>query len=219
MKKLKRPSAPLCLNSYNYRHKVWEDLRNNSDHLTDIWASLNEMQGDFCAYCECKIRISNQHIEHFKRRKLFRDQTFQWDNLFGSCGYSERCGYYKDEKVSDYNPDDLIKPDIDNPSEYLIFLTSGEVVPRSGLGYRKLFKATETLRVLNLSGDSALVGRRRSLYESNKEIIRTLYELIAEASLEDLEDVKGLLNEQMNTFKEQGFNTALNDYFNENKAY
>nr|WP_275780867.1 retron system putative HNH endonuclease [Enterobacter hormaechei] len=48
------------------------------------------MQGGFCAYCEC--RLNRKHVEHFRPRKDFPALTFEWTNLFGSCGDTHKAG-------------------------------------------------------------------------------------------------------------------------------
>ncbi|WP_350262660.1 hypothetical protein [Pantoea sp. BJ2] len=42
------------------------------------------MEGEFCAYYEC--RLNRKHVEHFRPRSRFSALTFEWRNLFGSCG-------------------------------------------------------------------------------------------------------------------------------------
>ena len=109
------------------------------------------MQGDRCAYCESEISSPNRHIEHFVKRNGpngNRRLTFEWSNLFGSCDREESCGKYKDKQS--FEPDELIKPDRDNPEDYLLFLSDGRIVPRGDLSDANRRSAKETLRVFNL---------------------------------------------------------------------
>jgi len=122
------------------------------------------MQGGFCCYCESILDKTNSHIEHFFHRgndvhgkAPYKSLTFDWGNLFGCCGRDrgDTCGHYKDRKgpsgPGSYDPNHLIKPDIDNPNIFFEFLPTGVVNVKSGLSPVDQNRARETLRVLNLS--------------------------------------------------------------------
>ncbi|HCN9345115.1 TPA: TIGR02646 family protein, partial [Escherichia coli] len=114
MKELARLESPEILDQYTAGQNDWMEIDQSA-----VWPKLTEMQGEFCAYCEC--RLNRRHIEHFRPRGKFPALTFIWSNLFGSCGDSKksggwsRCGIYKDNGAGAYNADDLIKPDEENP--------------------------------------------------------------------------------------------------------
>jgi uncharacterized protein (TIGR02646 family) len=129
-----------------------------------------EMEGNVryvavhCAYCEDLIRSANgKHVEHFRRKNKthgFPELTFTWNNLFLSCESPRHCGHYKDRPGGDsYNPDDLVKPDEDEPDKYLYFHSNGEVRPRVGIDSTAKYRAEETIRVFNLN-EPALRGQR-----------------------------------------------------------
>ncbi|MDF5828215.1 TIGR02646 family protein [Pseudomonas aeruginosa] len=46
-----------------------------------IWAKLDTMQGQRCAYCEALMSETNRHIEHFRQRGRYPQGTFDWSNL------------------------------------------------------------------------------------------------------------------------------------------
>ncbi len=113
-----------------------------------------------------KGKEGESHIEHFRRknRAHFPQLTFDWNNLFLSCGGGDRehCGHHKDgDKAVPYKPDDLIKPDEHDPDEFLHFHSSGTVAVRSNaqLDNAKKHHAEETIRVFNL--DSVYLRPRR----------------------------------------------------------
>jgi len=162
MRKLDRTSAkrPACLARYHHPSNTWDDL--TALDKQEIRTSLQQMQSDRCAYCEGEA-LHKGHIEHFRRRHCFPDLTFDWDNLFLSCDSRAHCGHYKDRpKAAPYNPNDLIKPDVDAPDTFLYFHSSGEVLVRRGASAEEIHRAEETIRVFNLN-DGQLKAQRRKV--------------------------------------------------------
>lgn len=153
-----RVPAPPCLAKYRPGTHRWEDL----DPLdkVEIHRHLEAFQGLRCAYCEASLLDFGRHIEHFRRRQLFQHLTFVWPNLFWSCDHPDCCGCHKDQKHSDYDPDDLIDPVKDDPDDYFRFRSDGSIAPRSGLGSTDLRRAETTLAVFNLDPGK---GRLRTL--------------------------------------------------------
>lgn len=117
----------------------------------EIWAKLDTMQGQRCAYCEAGMVEGARHVEHFRQRSRYPKGTFAWDNLFGSCNRAETCGKHKDQ-CGNYVHTDLIKPDIDDPEAFLVFSSDGSVAPRANLSPADNCRARETIRILNLNG-------------------------------------------------------------------
>lgn len=117
----------------------------------EIWTKLDAMQGCRCAYCEGAISEGMRHIEHFRQRDRYPQGTFDWNNLFGSCDRESTCGTYKD-RCSTYPHGNLIKPDMEDPDEFLVFDPQGGVHPKAGLTPDKDHRALETIRILNLTG-------------------------------------------------------------------
>lgn len=83
MKELARLESPEILDQYTAGQNDWMEIDQSA-----VWPKLTEMQGEFCAYCEC--RLNRRHIEHFRPRGKFPALTFIWSNLFGSCGDSKK---------------------------------------------------------------------------------------------------------------------------------
>jgi uncharacterized protein (TIGR02646 family) len=197
MKYLQRPlPAPNCLSNCNYNIHKWSgpNRKPNSDGRKAIWKKLTKMQGGFCCYCESIAEKGNGHIEHFfyKGKKEadvsapYKHLTFDWNNLFGCCGLHSRdtCGHYKDRPGDSgpgyYDPNHLIKPDVDNPSDFFEFLPTGVINVKPGLSPTDDNKAKETLRVLNLG---ALNGARKRLIDIFKEEVDTLYQLESDTQI------------------------------------
>lgn len=214
MKKLNRLKAPVCLSKLKHGVNSWADAPKEL-----IWAELEAMQQGFCAYCECKL--DRKHIEHFKSRNKHPEETFNWDNLFGSCGDSQhkggwdRCGIYKDCGPNTYQIENIIKPDSDSPDDYLLFLTSGKIIPKPNSEEAACIKATETIKVFNLNNNSALFNSRKKAIQVIQNEIDELYML-----LDDLkDDWKDFLDEALNNTQGQEFETALRHAWSFNTLY
>lgn len=185
-----RVEPPESLTDYDYRVQEWDNLA--SDCKRNLRAALVQMQGISdvttsdaveyglrCAYCECAI-YHDGHIEHFRRKNAnyFPELTFVWENLFLACGSKEHCGHYKDRKgAPSYNPDNLIKPDEDDPDSYLYFHSTGKVLPRADLDENNCFRATETIRVFGLNSGVLSGARSQALSVYRKRVIDEINEV------------------------------------------
>lgn len=145
------PQAPACLQRYRHGRDNWSVQSPTPVERCDIWDKLNTMQGDRCAYCEAEISENKRHIEHFRQRSRYPQGTFDWNNLFGACDRDGVCGRHKDQ-CGPYHHADLIKPDAEDPDEFLVFDTQGGVHPKAGLAPDQQHRAQETIRILNLTG-------------------------------------------------------------------
>jgi uncharacterized protein (TIGR02646 family) len=159
-----------------------------------IWAELEGMQKSYCAYCEAKLK-SDRHIDHFVARDFFggalvngQKLTFEWSNLFGSCGHKDCCAHYKDDAdnpYSSYNPTQLIKPDVDDPWNFLVFAESGFAEPREGLSASDYQRAKLTINVFNLNLARHVV-QRKNYYKSIKHHHE---EILLDLGLENYNDI------------------------------
>jgi uncharacterized protein (TIGR02646 family) len=168
MHKLHRdPVAPICLSHYQHSVDKWSMKSPTPDDRNQIWEKLQAMQGLRCAYCEAPISRGQgkSHIEHFRNRKSFPQGTFDWSNLFGSCDRKETCGHAKDDPklTGAYDSADLIKPDIEDPDHFFIFIPDGTIQARDNLTDTDLHRARETLRVFQLDSEG---GPLRQMRES-----------------------------------------------------
>lgn len=152
MHKLSRGAAPTCLANYRHGLNNWGDV--TSDEKKEIWVEIKKMQGQRCAYCEKEIDGNKRHIEHFHQKEHKQKGhnpkvTFQWSNLFGSCNQEETCGKYKDRQK--YDSQHLIKPDEENPEDFLFFTKDGSIHPRKIKRMQdQINRAIETIRIFHL---------------------------------------------------------------------
>jgi uncharacterized protein (TIGR02646 family) len=153
-------AAPACLSNYSPGN-AWADLSCNHDDYGQVVDTLNGLQANHCAYCECDLSNegTNPHVDHFEQRSRTPAKTFEWANLFRSCSHHECCAKHKDRLASTYAPGALLKPDVDNPRQYIEFDTQGRVAPRRELSDTERQRADVTIRVFNLMA-SRLVNSR-----------------------------------------------------------
>ncbi|MGL0931595.1 retron Ec78 anti-phage system effector HNH endonuclease PtuB [Vibrio vulnificus] len=183
MKKLDRSLAntPTCLNNLSYPTHNWDNMRNKGKNETtsrksQVWVELDKMQNGLCVYCESiayKGKFTG-HIEHFfdKANPLYEHRVLDWNNLFGCCVSTTHCGHYKDQILSSingvqvkrkYDSNLLLKPDVDDPTEYLQYLPSGKIKPKNGLSEHCQNRAKETIKALNLSSSELNSAREAQI--------------------------------------------------------
>ena len=167
------------------------------------------MQGIRCAYCESNI-YSGGHIEHFRRKRDYPNLCFVWENLFLSCDSNKYCGHYKDRRrASPYNPDDLIKPDNDDPEDYFYFHSTGEIRIRGGISEDKEAKAEETLRVFNLN-QSGLVASRAHALKSYRRQAADVLEALMEF---DEADRQAFIQDEIESTRDDEYATTIQHFF------
>jgi uncharacterized protein (TIGR02646 family) len=229
MHKLDRAAVlkPTCLDDYDYLSQTWDDL--DRQHKKVIRLSLQKMQGqqvaaddandeeEFilglrCAYCECQV-FHGGHIEHFRRKNAahYPELTFEWTNLFLACGSTENCGHYKDRGGSPYSPDELIKPDVHDPDDYLYYHSSGEVRVRHrnimSQGDRR--RGVETIRVFHLDCGRLRGARRQALkkyLDHNTGILDALMNF-------DEMDRQAFIREEIEATKWEPYWTTIRHFF------
>jgi uncharacterized protein (TIGR02646 family) len=206
MHKLDRTAPPRCLKKYDYRRDRWNDVTDREKH--EIWQQLEKMQGGLCAYCESEL-TEKRHIEHFRQRSSFAKLSFEWENLFGSCNREDSCGKFKDKQS--YDPNDLIKPDVDDPDRFLIFLTNGRIVPRDDLDGEELKKARETLRVFNLDHDRGPLRFARE--QAVKGYLQTIEEFQELAENYPKKDLIPLLRDELEKIEGLPYFTVIRHAF------
>lgn len=143
------PQAPACLQHYRHGRDQWCMQSPTPAERADIRNQLDAMQATRCAYCEAALKEDARHIEHFRQRDRYPQGTFEWSNLFGSCNRDDTCGKHKDQ-CGAYQHGDLIKPDIEEPDDFLVFDPQGGIHPKAGLSPLAQHRAEETIRIFNL---------------------------------------------------------------------
>lgn len=207
MRKLVRGEGPHCLTRYRHGLHKWSLQSPTLEERDQLWESLQAMQDTRCAYCEADIsKPGHAHIEHFRQRDRYPQGTFDWSNLFGSCCREDACGKFKDS-CGPYDHSVLLKPDVDDPDDYFIFVNDGTIVPRADLDDRSRQRAIDTLRIFNLDArNGALREMRREAVRPHRDTAQTLMEMS-----EDYPETDFLkfLEEEIQTISSLPFSTAI----------
>lgn len=206
MHKLQRPAAPRCLSQYRQGQHDWGAV--SSIDKTTMWQLFDQMQQGRCAYCEPAIsEVIGQHIEHFfqRRQRARPELIFDWSNLFGACLNHGYCADHKDQQTLVYNDTHLIKPDIDDPDDFFVFLEDGKVTPKNGLNTADHLRATETIRVFKLDSPS-LVGKRAAAVGGQWQTVEYLKEWSEEC---DEADWRPLYDAELARASTEPFCTAM----------
>lgn len=140
----------------------WEEVhrtKNFQNLYREIRKKIAEEQNGISAYTE--EPFSEQiHIDHFYKRSLFPERTFDWNNLFVD-GVNENYGAkYKDahiKKCAEY--DNLISPGEENVERFFSYMSNGEVIAAKELSARESQRAEFTIKTFNLN-DSVLKSKR-----------------------------------------------------------
>ena len=196
---------PACLGQYQHGRNNWNDLSDVDRQA--IRAALEAMQGRRCAYCECRLDAHHgQHIEHCRQRGRSPQGPFDWHNLFWSCERNNSCGKHKDE-CGGYNHDDLIKPDVEDPEQFFLFVSNGSIVLRAGLTAAQQHRAKETLRILNL--DAQWGPLRHMRQRAARGYIRVVEDIMEMAAIHPPDIWQLLLEQELDQSRSLPFCTAI----------
>lgn len=221
MHKLDRPSVPRpsCLEPTD------PPRRFNTLHGREkeaIRAQLVAMQGQCCAYCERRTGThqADGHIEHLRNQAGHQHLETDWDNLFWSCSDERSCGKHKDkcsivggtDKCRSFNPDHIINPCNDDPDDFMIFVTDGNIRPHANLSADNLNRFHETLRVFQLA-DSAFL--RKSREDAVAPYIGALNALRAARVSSDL--IRIYIDGEISQLASRPFATAIRHFLTSNR--
>ena len=160
---------------------AWSDENINSIREDLALYILNEQSG-LCIYCEKVVKDypKNCHIDHYKKRGYFPNETLNYDNLLISCNNENRCAKYKDKKIKQEDYLKFINPILENPEDFLEYTFYGELKPKDSLNQVDKDKAVFTIDILNLN--------ERSLVEERKTVILQICAMISQ--IKNLEQIK-----------------------------
>lgn len=116
MKPIRKTIRPKNYDSWKSSHKAdiatW--IANTSLSGTDIWKKISHLayndlkltllrqQGYVCCYCGSPVDEKQLEIEHLAPKSRYRNQIFDYENLYGSCfgGYGEEFYFVKQDGES-----------------------------------------------------------------------------------------------------------------------
>lgn len=153
-------------------HQAYLDCRNQA---------LDEQAGE-CAYTGLWLgEGSNQklHLDHFKKRSIYPDLTFCWDNLFAAAKDLDYGADYKDNVIhgpksnSDIQYNSIISPTNANLKHYFWYRQDGTIEPTPALDLSNdrelLNRIRNTIDVFNLNA-ADLKSRRKGIIESIRNL-------------------------------------------------
>ncbi|MBO5533524.1 MAG: TIGR02646 family protein [Fibrobacter sp.] len=150
--------------------KDWNEIHTQKkypDLYDDTRAELVNEQGGVSAYTEEPLprNAHETHIDHFRKRDLFPNMTYDWNNLFVD-GISENYGAkFKDKHVKKEDYALLISPAETDVERFFTYMENGEIDVAKGLSAHDAKRAAFTIKMFNLA-DSRLTARRATVIKS-----------------------------------------------------
>jgi uncharacterized protein (TIGR02646 family) len=127
---------------------------------------LLEEQQCLCGYTEVLINDERDcHLDHYRKRSMFPQLTFDWENVIAATNNEDFGAKYKDNKAKIQATDypSFFNPVVDNVHEYFYYNQRGEIEPSPSLKDGALInKVKKTIEVFNLQ-DNSLVNRRKTI--------------------------------------------------------
>ncbi len=163
----------------------WDDFHQNAkacyqDCRLQI---LLEEQNCLCGYTEiCITEIANAHLDHFRKKSIFPELTFEWSNLVAATLDSDFGANYKDStyRIKKEEYPNIFNPVVDNVHSYFYYNQRGEIEPRPVLTDDLKTKVNTTIAVFNLNHKS-LKTRRETIINQIKDCKDLTTEEILEA--------------------------------------
>lgn len=161
------PLAGFNGNNFDNSSTTWSDFykEHKEIHERSRGVILTDEQEQLCGYTEIYINdLTGCHIDHYKKRNIFPELTFEWNNLIAATNDDAFGAKYKDNKygIQSNDYDDIFNPVTDNVENYFYYTTWGEVTPKTAISEVDNQKAKKTIEVFNLNHPS-LKDRRKNL--------------------------------------------------------
>lgn len=172
MRKIDKQTPPTDFSEFVSQHhpKRWEQLPPKISSDSRFCILCNE-QDCLCGYSEIILEESpnSSHIDHYYKRDLFPQKTYDWNNLIVSTIDEDFGGKYKDNtyKIGKDEYEQIFNPVIDNMSQFIEFSGDGEVIPLKGLEDSTIGKINKTIEVFNLNCTSLKSRRKKLISELN----------------------------------------------------
>lgn len=200
MRTIVKGKAPACLKEAERRGMSWEEfVKNDRDGYKQCRQQLNKEQQVVCAYSEVPLDDSRVtvHIDHFRKKSIYPELRFKWENLFAAIKDRPYGADYKDNIIDGNNHvvfyTNILSPVTPHLQNYFHYATNGVIEPSAGLSEENQHKAKETIRVFNLNA-SELVNRRQTIIDQissyqdlTDEEIRICFESLGFPSVVDQE--------------------------------
>lgn len=167
MRKINKQESPSGFNGSKFNNNCsnWSDFHKyHKDKYEESRLNiLNEEQNQLCGYTELYIKeLEDCHIDHYKKRSMFPQLTFKWENLIVATKDDAFGAKYKDNsagiQANDYNL--FFNPVIDNVEQYFYYNKWGGIEPISDISDELKKKVIKTIEVFKLDHDSLEIRRK-----------------------------------------------------------
>jgi len=157
--------TPLFFSDYLRKNNpvVWNDLDGETRIQLRNHISTTE-QNKVDAYTQQKLNAKIEHIDHFKKRALFPQLCFDYNNLFVANQNAVYGASYKDNKIKIEDYETIYNPALH--TDKFKFSFDGSISPLD----KKDNKAAKTIELFNLD-DKVLKQRRADIFRSAKNMI------------------------------------------------
>lgn len=142
----------------------WEDLPYEIKNSSKEYILTIEQNG-LSGYTEKPLKRYT-HIDHYIKRDLKPQLTFDWNNLIVDEINDHYGARYKDNQIHHLNQYDAIfNPVIDSVENYFYYSKSGIIEPKSDLPNPLKEKAENTIQIFNLNHPD-LVNKRQRIFKN-----------------------------------------------------
>lgn len=163
----------------------WDDTAG----ISRLWREymLEYEQHQLSGYTELFLPNPDRtHIDHFKKRELFNDLVFSWDNLVVDSKDDSFGARFKDNHIhSQQDNERLINPVSEDASYFFQYESTGRIIPAVSLTDDERQRAQYTIDMFNLN-ESSLQDRRKRILNndlsafdglSDEDVLQYLQEL------------------------------------------
>lgn len=120
--------------------------------------TVHEDQGGLCVYCERPFPVDAGHVEHIKPKGgdyARPELCFSYENFAFSCNTSRTCGHRKQSRLLP------IEPSVGCNTDLALSTLDASIGPRDGVSKVRKQQVIETLGMLGLNIDPALMRERK----------------------------------------------------------
>ena len=171
---LKYPQQDLEALDGRLKGLSWDDFRcSYHDVYEKCIAQAISEQCNECAYTEIPLPDKHQHIDHFRKKAIYQDLTFDWNNLFAAVKDKRFGADFKDGIINGNNHKQLystlLSPIEENIESFFSYSLDGRISVADTCNVAAKERAELTIQVFNIHAD-ILVSRRHALILQMLEI-------------------------------------------------
>ncbi len=192
---VKKDENPILQKARN-KGWTWNDFHDKAqDGYNACREQALEEQNDECAYTGLWLGEGTTqviHIDHYRKKALYPELTFNWNNLFAAAKDLHYGADYKDKKISgpksnsDSQYDSFFSPLEANLENYFWYSQDGTIIPHptyeNGKDMNLLSKIRNTIDFFNLNADD-LKHKRRGIIEILRGLGQLEDEIVKECML------------------------------------